>query len=313
VKYVLGRVTYLIVVVFLVSVAVSGLLFLMPGNPATVILGLSATPQQVHMLDQQLGLHGSFFAQYWRWVTQALQGNLGVSFQTQEPVVRAIGQGFPVSFELVVLAFVISLAVSVPVAIYCARRVGGAIDSVATFVSSALLSFPVYIAGIVLLWLLTVKFRLLPSGNWVSFTTSPIRNIRVAILPAVSISLLPMGSFFRILRTDMIATLQQDFILSARAKGLAPSYVLWRHALRPSLFTLMTTAGVFLGSLIGGSFIVEQIFQVPGMGYTMIQAITTKDIRVIQGITLVTALGYVVVNLVVDLLYPVVDPRVRRR
>jgi len=313
VKYLLGRLAYLLVVVFLVSVAVSGLLFLMPGDPASVILGLSATPNDVRILNHELGLDGSFIEQYWRWLTNALHGDLGISFQTKESTSHAIAQGLPVSLELVVLAFAISLGISVPTAIYCARRVGGLVDKIAMFLSSALLSLPVYIAGIGMLYFLTVKFQIFPSGSWVSLMDDPVGNIRRAILPAVSISLLPLASFFRVLRTDMIATLQQDFVLSARAKGLSSGYVLMRHALRPSLFTLMTTAGVFLGHLIGGSFIVEQIFQIPGMGLFMIQAITAKDVRIIQGITLVTALAYVVVNLVVDMLYSVVDPRVRRR
>jgi peptide/nickel transport system permease protein len=311
-RYIVHRIAHLIGVLLLVTVGVSGLLQLMPGDPALIMLGTTATRADQVALDTQLGLNGSFPQQYWHWLDNAVHGNLGQSVITKEPVISAIGQGLPITLEIVVLGLIIALVLSVPLAGYCALRVGGRVDGAAAAVSSAALSIPSYIVGVALLYLLVVKWRVFPVGDWVPIGQDPAANLRAVFLPALVIALGPAAAFFRVLRTDMITTLEQDFILTARAKGLPTRYILFRHALRPSLFTLLTTAGLTVGGLIGGSFIVEDIFQLPGLGYLSVQAINNKDIPVIQGVAVITALVFVLANLAVDISYPLVDPRVGR-
>lgn len=310
--YLLRRGLHLVLVLLLVTVAVSALLDLMPGDPALTILGTTASKADVAALDHQLGLDRPFAVRYASWLAASVHGDLGQSVITKQPVLQAIEQGLPITLEIVALALVIALAVAVPVAAYCARRPGGATDVTATGLSSVLLSLPAFVGGIVLLYLLAVVVPVVPVGGWVAFTEDPAANLHAAILPAVVIALGPCAGFFRVLRADMITTLQQDFVLTARAKGLPTRYILLRHALRPSLFTLVTTAGLTVGGLISASFIVDVIFQLPGLGNITVQAINTKDIPIVQGVTVFIAFVYVAANAVVDLTYAVLDPRVQR-
>src|SRR5690606_7520855 len=183
----------------------------------------------------------------------------------------------------------------------------------ATALSSALLSLPGFAAAVLLIYLLAVRARLVPVGGWVPFTAVPIGNLRSAVRPALSLAVMEAAVYFRLLGGDVIRTLQEKFVLSARARGLPPGYVLFRHVLRPSLFSLTTVAGLSMGRLLGGAVIVESLFALPGIGFLAIQSVPFQDIPAIQGIVVVVAVTYVLVNIAVDVGYSVIAPRLRAR
>jgi peptide/nickel transport system permease protein len=300
-------------VLFLITLFTTAMVDLMPGSPALAMLGDQATPEQIARLNEQLGLDQPFLVRYRDWVVAALGGDLGTSLRMGLPVTTAIAERFPVTLEIALLSVVMALLIAVPLALVAGARAGGGLDRVATALSSAFLSLPGFAAAVLLIYLLAVKARLFPVGGWVPFTEDPIANLRFAFLPALSLALMEAAVYFRLLRSDVISTLQEKFVLSARARGLPPGYVLFRHVLRPSLFSLTTVAGLSLGRLLGGAVIVESLFALPGLGFLVIQSVPFQDIPTIQGIVVVVAVIYVLVNIVVDVGYSVIDPRIRTR
>jgi len=287
------------------------LIDLTPGDPAATILGDNATPAQIHELRAQLGLDRPLPVRYASWIGNIVQGDFGRSIRTQQPVLDAITERLPVTIELALLALVMALAVVIPAALYTAYRAGSRADRLGNVVSSSLLSLPSFLTALLLVYLLALRFPVFPVTGWVPFTDDPLENLRSAFLPALTLALTEMAVLTRVLRSDLIATLQEDFILSAKAKGLPTWYVLLRHALRPSSFSLVTLAGLSLGRLIGGAVIVETLFALPGIGQLLVNAILGKDAVTVQGVVLFVALVYVGLNLLTDVLYTVLDPRTR--
>jgi peptide/nickel transport system permease protein len=306
-----SRLLRLVPVLFLITLFTTAMVDLMPGSPALAMLGDQATPEQIARLNEQLGLDQPFLVRYWDWLVAALGGDLGTSLRMGLPVTTAIAERFPVTLEIALLSVVMALVIAVPLALVAGARAGGGLDRVATALSSALLSLPGFAAAVLLIYLLAVKARLFPVGGWVPFTEDPIGNLRFAFLPALSLALMEAAVYFRLLRSDVISTLQEKFVLSARARGLPPGYVLFRHVLRPSLFSLTTVAGLSMGRLLGGAVIVESLFALPGLGFLVIQSVPFQDIPTIQGIVVVVAVIYVLINIVVDVGYAVIDPRIR--
>jgi peptide/nickel transport system permease protein len=308
-----SRLLRLVPVLFLITLFTTAMVDLMPGSPALAMLGDQATPEQIARLDEQLGLDQPFLVRYGDWLAAALGGDLGTSLRMGLPVTTAIAQRFPVTLEIALLSVVMALLIAVPLGLFAGARAGGRLDRAATALSSALLSLPGFAAAVLLIYLLAVKARLFPVGGWVPFTEDPIGNLRFAFLPALSLALMEAAVYFRLLRSDVISTLQEKFVLSARARGLPPGYVLFRHVLRPSLFSLTTVAGLSMGRLLGGAVIVESLFALPGLGFLVIQSVPFQDIPTIQGIVVVVAVIYVVINIVVDVSYSIIDPRIRTR
>lgn len=308
-----SRLLRLAPVLFLITLFTTAMVDLMPGSPALAMLGDQATPEQIARLNEQLGLDQPFLVRYRDWLVAALGGDLGTSLRMGLPVTTAIAERFPVTLEIALLSVVMALLIAVPLALVAGARAGGGLDRIATALSSALLSLPGFAAAVLLIYLLAVKARLFPVGGWVPFTDDPIGNLRFAFLPALSLALMEAAVYFRLLRSDVISTLQEKFVLSARARGLPPGYVLFRHVLRPSLFSLTTVAGLSLGRLLGGAVIVESLFALPGLGFLVIQSVPFQDIPTIQGIVVVVAVIYVLINIVVDVGYAVIDPRIRTR
>jgi peptide/nickel transport system permease protein len=308
-----SRLLRLVPVLFLITLFTTAMVDLMPGSPALAMLGDQATPEQIARLDEQLGLDQPFLVRYGDWLAAALGGDLGTSLRMGLPVTTAIAQRFPVTLEIALLSVVMALLIAVPLGLFAGARAGGRLDRAATALSSALLSLPGFAAAVLLIYLLAVKARLFPVGGWVPFTEDPIGNLRFAFLPALSLALMEAAVYFRLLRSDVISTLQEKFVLSARARGLPPGYVLFRHVLRPSLFSLTTVAGLSMGRLLGGAVIVESLFALPGLGFLVIQSVPFQDIPTIQGIVVVVAVIYVLINIVVDVSYSIIDPRIRTR
>ena len=301
-----------LLVVLLVTFLVVALLSIAPGSVATVILGENATPEAVAELNARLGLDQPLFARYLEWLGHAVQGDLGTSLLTGEPVTRAILERLPVTLELALLAQVIALAVSVPLAIVAAARPGGAVDRVGSALCSTFLSVPAFVAGPVLIYLFAITIPVFPVTGWNDLDEGLGANLQSALLPAVAIALPEIAAFQRLLRTDLVTTLQEDFVSAAQARGMSPAYVMLRHALRPSSFSLVTLAGISTGRLIGGTVIVETLFSLPGLGLLVSASITARDVIVVQGIVAFVAVVYVLLNTLVDVGYGYLDPRVRR-
>ncbi|HZN16521.1 MAG TPA: ABC transporter permease [Acidimicrobiales bacterium] len=310
-RAVAGKILYLIPVLFAVSALSFGMLKLLPGDPAVNILGPSATPAAVKTLHKQLGLDQPVVNQYGRFVWNALHGDLGRSYQNNQPTTESLRQRLPVTLELLVLSQLLALLVSVPIAIRAAVRPDGLLDRISTSASFGFLALPPYIVGVVLVLLFAVRFHIFPATGYTPLTQNPFENLRSLTLPSITLALAELATYLRLLRADMITTLQEDFITMARAKGMPPRRILWRHAFRPSSFSLVTVAGLNFGRLIGGTFIVEILFALPGIGELTVNSIFSNDYLVVQGTVLLVAVGYVLVNFLVDLLYVVIDPRVR--
>jgi peptide/nickel transport system permease protein len=240
-----------------------------------------------------------------------LEGDFGRSFRTGQTVLQAVAERLPVSFELMLLAELAALAIGIPLAIACAVRSGSAFDRFMTGTAFGMLSVPAFLSAILLIYLFAVELRWLPATGYVPFSEDPLGNLRCFVLPALTLALGEWPVLMRVLRSDMIATLQEDYIAMARAKGLKPSRILLVHALKPSSLTLVTVTGINIGRLMGGTVIVESVFALPGIGRLLLGAIYTRDLIILQGVVLCVACGYVLINFIVDMLYAVLDPRIR--
>jgi peptide/nickel transport system permease protein len=309
--FVARRLLYLVPVLVAVSLLTFLIASLLPGDLAYVILGDQATPEKVAALRHDMGLDEPIWWRYASWLGHVLQGDFGRSFRTGQTVWQAVSERLPVSLELMLLAELGALAIGIPLAIACAVRSGSAFDRFMTGSAFGMLSVPAFLSAILLIYLFAVELRWLPATGYVPFEENPVGNLRSFLLPALTLALGEWPVLMRVLRSDMIATLQEDYIAMARAKGLKPSRILLVHALKPSSLTLVTVTGINIGRLIGGTVIVESIFALPGIGRLLLGAIFTRDLIILQGVVLFVALGYVLMNFIVDMLYAVLDPRIR--
>jgi peptide/nickel transport system permease protein len=309
--FVARRLLYLVPVLVAVSLLTFLIASLLPGDLAYVILGDQATPDKVAALRQDMGLDQPIWWRYLGWLGHVLEGDFGRSFRTGQTVLQAVAERLPVSFELMLLAELAALAIGIPLAIACAVRAGSAFDRFMTGSAFGMLSVPAFLAAILLIYLFAVDLRWLPATGYIPFSEDPLGNLRCFVLPALTLALGEWPVLMRVLRSDMISTLQEDYIAMARAKGLKPSRILLVHALKPSSLTLVTVTGINIGRLMGGTVIVESVFALPGIGRLLLGAIYTRDLIILQGVVLCVACGYVLMNFIVDMLYAVLDPRIR--
>jgi peptide/nickel transport system permease protein len=308
-RFVLQRLIGLVVVVFVVSLFTFLLVDLLPGDTTTTLLGpLASDPELRAEAQEDLNLDDPVWERYFIWAGNALTGDLGESYVTGEPVSESIRDRLPTSILLMVYAQLLALVIAVPLAVFSAYRSNGVFDKVTTTGSFGLLSMPNFILAIVLIFIFGVKFDLFPT---LYDDSSFLDRIGTMFLPALTLAAGLSAVYLRLLRTDMIATLQEDYITMAKAKGMPTRRILFRHALRPSSFSLLTVAGIQVGALIGGALVVEQLFSIAGIGTLVTESIFRRDYLVIQGCVLVIAIAYVLVNFAVDLLYTALDPRVR--
>jgi peptide/nickel transport system permease protein len=309
--FIARKLLYLVSVLIAVSLLTFLIASLLPGDLAYVILGDQATPEKVTALRHEMGLDQPIWWRYLSWLGNVLEGDFGRSFRTGQTVLQAVVERLPVSFELMLFAEMAALAVGIPLAIACAARSGSAFDRLVTGTAFSMLSVPAFLSAILLIYLFAVELRWLPATGYLPFSEDPFGNLRCFVLPALTLALAEWPVLMRVLRSDMIATLQEDYIAMARAKGLRPSRILLVHALKPSSLTLVTVTGINIGFLIGGAVIVEYVFALPGIGRLLLNSIYTRDLVILQGVVLFVAMGYVLVNFIVDMLYAVLDPRIR--
>lgn len=304
----------LVLVLVIVSIGVFALVALMPGDPAVAILGAGHPPSDYANLRHELGLDQSLVARYFDWLGGALHGDLGQSVvPPQSDVAHRVASALPVSVEIAVLGLLIAVAVAIPLAMWSAAHEGGRIDRLISAGTFGVLSVPSFLAGLLLIMVLVNGLGWFPRSEWVRLGDGDlVGNLRHAFLPALTVSLVEMAMFTRVLRGDLIVTLREDYILAARAKGMSPVRILFADALRPSSFSLVTLLGLSLGRLIGSTVIVEYLFSLPGMGSLVVNAANQGDFPMVQGAVLVIALLYVLINAGIDISYGYLDPRTRR-
>ncbi|HEY3844992.1 MAG TPA: ABC transporter permease [Acidimicrobiales bacterium] len=312
-KYIAKRVVLLVIIIFFVSLASFFLVHLLPGNPAVTILGPNDTPQNAAILNHQLGLDKPLWEQYFIWISHVFQGNLGQSYTTHQTTTNLISQSFPIDIELIVLSQLIAFAVAFPMAMTASRRPNRLFDQVSNSTTFGMLALPPFVIAPVFVLVFAVHWHIFPGpASYVPLTQNLWTNLHTMLLPSIVLAMGSIVVYFRLLRNDLISTLQEDFITMARSKGLSDRRIMWRHALRPSSVSLLASAGVTIGSLIAGTFVVELLLQLPGMGFQLISSINQDDYTVVQGITLVVAVAIVLVNFAFDFLFTVVDPRIAR-
>jgi len=315
--YVRRKIIHLIPITFAVTALSFLFIDLLPGDVADAIAGVGTDnaivdEAAVQAIREDLGLDKPIYFRYVAWLGGAFQGELGKSYQTGQMVSEAIALRLPVTLQLLLMAQFLAVAFAVPAGIFTAYRAGKATDQVVTTLTFIFLAAPSFVIAIVLAFTFAVLLNWFPATGYVPITEDLWGNIRSFTLPAISLALIEWPILSRVLRNDMIATLQEDYISLAKAKGLSDVYILFRHALRPSSFTLITIVGIQLGNLISGAVIVESIFALPGIGSLLIESIHGREVLMVQGIVALIAVAYVAINLAVDLLYGMLDPRVLR-
>lgn len=307
------RAARLLAVVLIVSFLTFSLTKMLPGDPVNVLLGPQASNQAVRAaVEKDLGLDKPFASQYLTYLSNAAQGDLGRSYTSRFETTELLKQKLPATLELMLLAQLLAIVVSIPLAMYSAYRANSRADKAITTTAFGLISFPNYALAVVLVWLFAVQLRWFPAIGYKPISAGLGENLKSIALPVGALVAGLVAVYTRILRSDLIATLQEDFVLMARSKGLPTWHILLRHALRPSSFSLLTVFAINFGALIGGSVIVEQFFVIPGIGSLAIESILKRDYLVVQGVVLLIATSFVLVNFLVDILYSVLDPRVRR-
>lgn len=310
-RFLLSRVRDIILVLILVTFFTTSLVSLIPGNPALAIYGSQMTPEFLRNFNHEFGLDQPLLVRYWNWVWDALHGNLGVSYVTHFTVTSELARTLPVTAELAVLALLVALLIAVPVAMISGFRQGRATDRAATAVTSLAQATPPFVSAVIMVYLLAVKAKWLPTQGWVPLTQDVGQNLVDAIMPVMILVFTTAPILIRVLRGDVVAILSENFVAVARSRGLPEWYVLLRHVLRPASASLITVAGISFGVLIGGSIIVETYFGLPGIGLLASHAVSTKDLPLVQGVVVVVAVAFVIINSLVDVSYGLLDPRVR--
>ena len=309
--YVAKRILTMIPVLIFLSIMVFSLIHLIPGDPAEIILGQDATPQALAALRAQMGLNRPLPMQYFHWLGNILHGNLGYSLLDHTPVSTLIMQRLPVTVELAIGTVIVAFLIAFPLGILAAVKRDKWEDFTALFASTVGLSVPPFWIGILFLLFFTVKIHLFPSSGYVPIWKNFDQNMSVMILPMVATGIREAAVLLRMLRSTLLDVIDQDFVRTARAKGLRGFGVIMRHALKNALIPVITTGGLQIAGLLGGLVITEQIFSLPGFGTLLVQSVFSRDYTTVQACALIAALLVVIVNLLVDLVYGLVDPRIR--
>lgn len=296
----------------MVATIIFFLIHLVPGDPALTIVGEEhATPEKLAAVRAALGLDRPLYVQYATWLARVVRGDLGRSLVTARPVHQDLGLRLPRTFELIAAAVALAVLIGVPLGVVAARYHNSSLDMGASVLALVGVSAPVFVTGTLLVLALSVHWRLLPSSGWMSFAADPAGHVARLLMPAVVLSFGMSAVIMRMTRSSLLEVILQDFIRTARAKGLAERRVLFRHALKNSLIPVVTVIGVQMGNLLGGSVIVEEVFAWPGVSTYLITGVSQRDYPVVQGVVLVICLAFVLINLGVDLLYGFLDPRIK--
>jgi peptide/nickel transport system permease protein len=284
---------------------------MIPGDPARVLAGTDADEAGLQEIRVKYGLTDPIPVQYIRWLTLALQGDLGESIRTREPVVKTVATKLPITMQLAAFSLVIAIGIAIPAGIFSAIRRNTVWDLLANAVSLCGVSIPSFWLGIMLILFLSVRLHVLPASGFVPFFDDPLGNLQRMIMPAFVLGAALAAVLMRQTRNSMIEVMSANYIRTAYSKGLAERVVVFRHALRNGLIPIVTILGLQMGTLMGGAVVTEQIFVVPGFGRLIVEAVFTRDYPLVQGVVLITASAYVLINLLVDVSYSLMNPRIR--
>ena len=313
-KMIASRLTRLVLTVLAVTFATFMLTNVLPGDAVNALIPIDAQQDRefVEQIREEWGLNDPLIVRYGRWLGDAVQGDLGRSLVTGQPVTDEITHRLPITLEIMVVAVGFSLLVAVPLGAFTGYREGRRSDRVFSGVAQAGLSLPSFVTGLILIYVFALKLQWFPAVGWNRLSNGIGPNLKSVALPALALAITEIAVYTRVLRSDMIHTLKENYILSARAKGLTDRFILFRHGLRPSLLTLVTVVGLNIAALLGGVLVIEYLFAIPGIGKRLFSAIQQRDFMMVQAITILITVFYVVVNTITDLTYMVVDPRIRR-
>lgn len=310
IRFIFHRLLMAIPTLLIVAITIFALIRFIPGDPAALMLGDMATPDQIAEMRTELGLDTSLPQQFFVWAGNVLSGDFGQSIVNKEPVLPLVVSRFMVSAEIVVVAVILASLIAVPAGVIAAWRQNSATDLVLIGTATVLLSIPTFWLGLLLLLFFGLKLGWLPVLGYVSLSDNFVSGLLYLILPIMTLVIHEAGVLIRMARASTLEVLRLDYITHARAKGLSEQAVLWRHAFKNAFGPTWTMIGLILGNLLGGIAVIETVFTIPGLGRLMVDSIFQRDYPVIQGCLLFVAMSYVVVNLIVDLLYPLFDPRV---
>ena len=313
-KMIASRLTRLVLTVLAVTFATFMLTNVLPGDAVNALIPIDAQQDQefVEQIREEWGLNDPLIVRYGRWLGDAVQGDLGRSLVTGQPVTDEITHRLPITLEIMVVTVGLSLLVAVPLGAFTGYQEGRRADRVFSGLAQAGLSLPSFVTALILIYVFALKLQWFPAVGWNRLSNGIGPNLKTVALPALALAITEIAVYTRLLRSDMIVTLKENYILSARAKGLTDRFILFRHGLRPSLLTLVTVVGLNIAALLGGVLVIEYLFAIPGIGKRLFSAIQQRDFMMVQAITILITVFYVVVNTITDLTYMVVDPRIRR-
>ncbi|MEO1679711.1 MAG: ABC transporter permease [Pseudomonadota bacterium] len=305
------RILIAIPTIVLISIFVFGLQHLLPGDPILVMAGEERDPEVIAALREKYRLNDPIPVQYLAWAGAALQGDLGISLRTQQPVLELIGEKLPVTIQLAVMALVIAMVIGIPAGVLSAYKKGTWIDWLANIIALSGLSVPNFWLGIMLILLVSVNLGWLPASGYQPFSEDPLQSIKTMLMPAFVLGTAIAATLMRHTRSAMLSVLRSDYVRTARAKGLRERAVLVKHALRNALVPVVTVTTLLFGELLAGAVLTEQIFTIPGFGKLVVDAVFNRDYAVVQGIVLCTGIAFIFMNILADAAYRILNPRMR--
>lgn len=295
----------------IVSIIMFGIIHMLPGDATTIILAdATVSDEQKADLQTELGLDQPIYLQYWNWLTGFIKGDMGSSFLSKQPVSRRISERLPVTLELILFSILLAILIGLPAGIISAVKRNKLIDYILSTGSMIGVALPSFWLGMLFIMLFSVKLKWLPSSGFMRFSINPETNIKTMLMPSITLALSLAAPITRQTRSSMLDSLNQDFILTAEAKGLNKQIVLWKHALRNALIPVITAVSSQISSMIGGAFVIETLFLLPGMGKTMVDAIYQRDYPIIMAVAMIVVISVVLINMLVDILYILIDPRI---
>jgi peptide/nickel transport system permease protein len=293
------------------SILVFVMMRLIPGDAAVVFLGTKPTPEALEAFRHKVGLDKPIYLQYFDWIGRLARGDLGISITTGTDIRQELATRLPITLELTLLAILIAIILAVPLGVLAALRHNSALDLGLTSLGMVGLSLPNFWLGTMLVYFLAVKRQWFPPGGYVPFSEDPIGNLKAMVLPATALGLVSASVIMRMTRSSMLEVVRQDYVRTARAKGLRQSTVTWRHLLKNALIPVITVAGMEVGYIFGGAFLIEAVFYLPGIATYALLAVNQRDYPVLQTVVLLVTFVFMVVNLIVDVIYTYLDPRLR--
>ncbi len=314
-RLIAGRMVRLVATLLLVTFVTFMATSLLPGDPVNALIPIEAQQDRefVEQVREEWGFNDPILVRYGRWLGDAVRGDLGDSYVTGRPIIDEITPRLPVTGELMVVTVLLGILIGVPLGLLSGYREGSRADQAVSAFAQFGLSIPNFVLGIVLIYVFAIKLRWLPATGWTRISDSVTGNLKSVAMPAIALAVSEVAVYLRVLRSDIISTLKENYILSARAKGLKDRFILFRHALRPSSLTLTTLIGLNIAGLITGTIVIEQLFAIPGLGRRLFSAVFQRDYMMVQGLTVLLAAAYVIINATVDFIYIAIDPRIRRR